>query len=66
MPLALMPPTLGFIGFGEAGSRIALGLRESGFEEELFAYDIADSAKVRAGADAARVTLLASNGELVS
>jgi 3-hydroxyisobutyrate dehydrogenase-like beta-hydroxyacid dehydrogenase len=32
-------PTIGFIGFGEAGSTIARGLREAGVER-IFAYDV--------------------------
>jgi len=35
-------PAVGFIGFGEAGSTIALGLREAGVER-LFAFDIKTS-----------------------
>lgn len=34
-------PAIGFIGFGEAGSHIALGLRSAGLDR-LFAYDIRD------------------------
>lgn len=57
-----MPP-LGFIGFGEAGSRMASGLRESG-ARELFAYDIADNETIRARAASAQVRLAPSNREL--
>ena len=62
----MTPVAIGFIGFGEAGSRIALGLRESGVTQPLFAYDIADSAKIRDRAEAAGVTLLPSNEQLAT
>lgn len=55
----------GFVGFGEAGSRIALGLRESR-DCELHAYDIADTPKIRSRAETARVKLSASNAELAA
>jgi 3-hydroxyisobutyrate dehydrogenase-like beta-hydroxyacid dehydrogenase len=54
---------LGFVGFGEAGSRIANGLREAG-AGEMFAYDIADNQKIRGRAEQARVVLAKSNAEL--
>src|SRR3712207_1549852 len=42
--VAKRPLRIGFIGFGEAGSTIARGLRSAGVEQ-LFAYDVAaDSA----------------------
>ena len=56
-------PAIGFIGFGEAGSRIALGLREAG-AGELFAYDIADTATIRGRAAQAEVVLAKSNAEI--
>jgi 3-hydroxyisobutyrate dehydrogenase-like beta-hydroxyacid dehydrogenase len=62
----LMPfPALGFVGFGEAGSRIASGLREvrSG---DLFAYDIADTETIRERATQAGVTLVSSNADLAA
>ena len=49
-----MPPAIGFVGFGEAGSRIAAGLREAGVTE-IVAYDIAPGR-----------TLVASNAELAA
>lgn len=62
-------PILGFVGFGEAGSRIAAGLREAG-AGDLFAYDIAapTSAGERIGqrASDSRVVLVDSNAELAS
>ena len=33
------PPVVGFIGFGEAGSTLARGLRSAGIER-IFAYDV--------------------------
>src|ERR1700761_757258 len=56
-------PVIGFIGFGEAGSRIALGLREAG-AGELFAYDIADTETIRGRAAQAEVVLAKSNAEI--
>ncbi len=61
-----MPLALGFVGFGEAGSRIGLGLLESGAEGERFAYDIADTPKIQARAEAAGVTLMRSNEQLAA
>jgi 3-hydroxyisobutyrate dehydrogenase len=49
-----MPPVIGFVGFGEAGSRIAAGLREAGVMD-VVAYDIAPGR-----------TLVASNAELAA
>jgi 3-hydroxyisobutyrate dehydrogenase-like beta-hydroxyacid dehydrogenase len=55
-------PSLGFVGFGEAGSRMAAGLREAGVTE-LFAYDIA-AERVRPRTEECGVRLVASNAEL--
>jgi 3-hydroxyisobutyrate dehydrogenase-like beta-hydroxyacid dehydrogenase len=64
MPPELMPlPALGFVGFGEAGSRIASGLREAG-SGDLFAYDIADTQTIRERASQAGVTLVNSSADL--
>jgi 3-hydroxyisobutyrate dehydrogenase-like beta-hydroxyacid dehydrogenase len=49
-----MPPAIGFVGFGEAGSRIAAGLREAGVTG-IFAYDLRPDR-----------TLVASNAELAA
>ncbi len=57
-----MPPAIGFVGFGEAGSRIAAGLRDAGVTQ-IVAYDIAPD-RVRPRADACGIPLLASNAEL--
>ena len=57
-------PRLGFVGFGEAGSRIAMGLREAGVEG-IWAYDIAaDSERVRRRSEESGVRLAATNAEL--
>ena len=56
-----MTTTLGFVGFGEAGSRIAAGLRG-----EMYAYDIALNDRMRLRASEAGVTLVTSNAELAS
>jgi 3-hydroxyisobutyrate dehydrogenase-like beta-hydroxyacid dehydrogenase len=56
-------PIFGFVGFGEAGSRIASGLRDAG-AGEMFAYDIADNEKIRGRAAQANVGLVGSNAEL--
>jgi 3-hydroxyisobutyrate dehydrogenase-like beta-hydroxyacid dehydrogenase len=61
---------IGFVGFGEAGSRIAAGLRDAGVEE-LFAYDIHANTPgrgelIRSRAQAAKVTLVADNAELTA
>lgn len=57
--------TFGFIGLGEAGSRIASGLREAG-AGEMFAFDIADNEKIRCRAADANVTLVHSNAQLAA
>jgi 3-hydroxyisobutyrate dehydrogenase-like beta-hydroxyacid dehydrogenase len=54
--------TIGFVGFGEAGSHIAKGLKSAGLSR-IFAFDIAPD-KVRDRAAEAGVPLLASNREL--
>jgi 3-hydroxyisobutyrate dehydrogenase-like beta-hydroxyacid dehydrogenase len=56
---------LGFVGFGEAGSRIAAGLRAAG-TGEMFAYDIAVTDRMRQRAAEAGVMLAASNAELAA
>src|SRR5215468_9682032 len=56
--------TIGFIGFGEAGSHIAKGLKSAGLSR-IFAFDIAPE-KVRYRAADAAVPLLASNSELAA
>jgi 3-hydroxyisobutyrate dehydrogenase-like beta-hydroxyacid dehydrogenase len=57
-------PVIGFVGLGEAGSRIAAGLRDAGVNG-MAAYDIAPD-RVRERAESAGVPLLASNGELAT
>ena len=61
-------PAVGFIGFGEAGSAIARGLRSAGLDR-LFAFDINThtpnlGATIRERAVEARTTLVASPAEL--
>lgn len=61
-------PAIGFIGFGEAGSSIAAGLRSAGVER-LFAFDIASDAaprgaQIRQRAEQSQTTLVASSSEL--
>ncbi|MEO8258176.1 MAG: DUF1932 domain-containing protein [Acidobacteriota bacterium] len=61
-------PTIGFIGFGEAGSTIAGGLRRAGIER-VVAFDIAAatpelSARFQARASSSGATLVGSSGEL--
>lgn len=61
-------PAIGFVGFGEAGSAIAGGLREAGVGR-LFAFDInADhvhyGSRIRARAAETGTTLVASNADL--
>ena len=61
-------PALGFIGFGEAGSTIARGLRSAGIER-LFAFDINTAtpdvgAKICERAVETRTTLVESPAEL--
>jgi 3-hydroxyisobutyrate dehydrogenase-like beta-hydroxyacid dehydrogenase len=63
-----MIPSVGFIGFGEAGSAIAAGLRSAG-AMQLFAYDIQRDApvfgpKIRERATESRTTLLESSSAL--
>lgn len=60
-----MVPAIGFIGFGEAGSRIAAGLREAA-AVEMFAYDIADTSRIRDRAAAAGVRMTKTNEELAA
>jgi 3-hydroxyisobutyrate dehydrogenase-like beta-hydroxyacid dehydrogenase len=55
-------PSIGFIGFGEAGSNIAKGLKSAGLAQ-IFAFDI-DPDRVRQRAADTGVPLLASNCEL--
>lgn len=62
------PPALAFIGFGEAGSTIAGGLREAGIER-LAAFDINAETpglgpSIRARAAKSRTTLVGSSEEL--
>jgi len=54
--------TVGFIGFGEAGSNIAKGLKSAGIKR-IFAYDI-DPDRVRSNATETETPLLVSNREL--
>src|SRR5215469_9885476 len=54
--------TIGFVGFGEAGSHIGKGLKSAGLSR-IFAFDIAPE-KVRSRAAEAAVPLLESNREL--
>ncbi len=61
-------PSIGFIGFGEAGSAIAAGLAGAG-ADRLFAYDIQASAPelgavIRARAEQSRTTLVESPAAL--
>jgi 3-hydroxyisobutyrate dehydrogenase-like beta-hydroxyacid dehydrogenase len=66
IPVASQPvPVLGFIGFGEAGSRIASGLREAGVRG-MAAYDTADNERIRQRAKKADVALVNSNAELAA
>jgi 3-hydroxyisobutyrate dehydrogenase-like beta-hydroxyacid dehydrogenase len=55
-------PSIGFIGFGEAGSHIAKGLKSAGITQ-IFAFDI-DSHRVRHTAQEIGIPLLESNREL--
>jgi 3-hydroxyisobutyrate dehydrogenase-like beta-hydroxyacid dehydrogenase len=62
-------PAIGFIGFGEAGSTIASGLRSAGIDR-LFAYDIRTSSTdfgpaIERRAQDSRTALLESSAELV-
>lgn len=54
--------TIGFVGFGEAGSNIAKGLKSVGLQR-IFAFDI-DPDRVRLNAEEAGTPLVGSNGEL--
>jgi len=54
--------TVGFVGFGEAGSNIAKGLKSAGLTR-IFAFDI-DPDRVRHNAHEITVPLLGSNREL--
>ena len=54
--------SVGFIGFGEAGSNIAKGLKSAGLTQ-IFAFDI-DPERVKSNVEATRTPLLASNREL--
>jgi len=54
--------TVGFVGFGEAGSNIAKGLKSAGLTR-IFAFDI-DPDRVRHNAQEITVPLLGSNCEL--
>src|SRR5262245_43645233 len=54
--------TVGFVGFGEAGSNIAKGLKSAGLTR-IFAFDI-DPDRVRHNAQEITVPLLGSNREL--
>src|SRR5215468_545631 len=56
--------TIGFLGFGEAGSHIAKGLKSAGLSR-IFAFDIAP-AKVRYRAVDAGVPLVSSNRDLAA
>ena len=56
------PLTAGFVGFGEAGSNIAKGLKSAGLTR-IFAFDI-DRERVQRSAEQIGVPLLASNREL--
>jgi 3-hydroxyisobutyrate dehydrogenase-like beta-hydroxyacid dehydrogenase len=54
--------TIGFVGFGEAGSNIAKGLKSAGVTR-IFAFDI-NPGKVRPRADELQIPLVESNREL--
>jgi 3-hydroxyisobutyrate dehydrogenase len=55
--------SIGFIGFGEAGSTIAAGLRSAGVER-IFAYDIQSTSLIRDRARDAQTTLVDSSSDL--
>jgi 3-hydroxyisobutyrate dehydrogenase-like beta-hydroxyacid dehydrogenase len=58
------PPVVGFIGFGEAGSTIARGLRSAGVER-IFAYDIkAGDPLIQERARQAQTTIVDSSSDL--
>src|SRR5262249_7795947 len=54
--------SVGFIGFGEAGSNIAKGLKSAGVTR-IFAFDI-DPDRVRSNAEKTGTPLVGSNREL--
>src|SRR5215470_12212090 len=56
--------SVGFVGFGEAGSHIAKGLKSAGLSR-IFAFDIAPE-KVRHRAEDAGIPLVSSNRELAN
>src|SRR5262245_2147122 len=56
--------TVGFVGFGEAGSNIAKGLKSAGIQQ-IFAFDI-DPDRVRVNAQGCGVPLLGSNRDLAA
>jgi 3-hydroxyisobutyrate dehydrogenase-like beta-hydroxyacid dehydrogenase len=58
-------PTIGFIGFGEAGSHIASGLRTAGVTQ-ISAYDISDAALIRQRAGDSQTKLVSSPAELAA
>jgi len=59
-------PTIGFIGFGEAGSHIASGLRSEGITD-ISAYDIeAEHPRVRRHAEQTNVPLVSSLADLAA
>lgn len=69
MPSLPVHPSIGFIGFGEAGSSIALGLRSEGVDR-LHAYDIKSDAPdlgplIRRRAEQSQTTIVRSPRELV-
>ena len=53
-------PAIGFIGFGEAGSTIAGGLRTAGVER-IVAYDISDAPLIRERAARTQTTIVESS-----
>jgi 3-hydroxyisobutyrate dehydrogenase-like beta-hydroxyacid dehydrogenase len=59
------PPRIGFIGFGEAGYRLAKGLRQAGLEH-IAAYDIQNTTQIRQRAAETQTTLVASNADLAT
>ena len=58
-------PAIGFIGFGEAGSNIAKGLRSAGVER-LFAFDIDSGPKIQKSAAESQTSLVASPAALAA
>jgi 3-hydroxyisobutyrate dehydrogenase len=63
--ISLSNPAIGFIGFGEAGSNIAKGLRSAGVER-IFAFDIDPGPRVRNNAAESRTVLVDSLGVLAA